>query len=189
MKKIILVLVCLLLICTMGACSEDILEGVDKVFNRLYSNDEEVARATLDELVKVLEAEDAEALKALFASNVVKDNENFDESIEALFEYYNGEFKSCSSDGSVEASCSMEYGETTESEYYSSYDVATSDDKYRIAIYEVTVDKGDSDNVGIVSLYIIRKEDDTSLGLVYRGDDKYTPGININIKNSLPDIH
>ena len=48
------------------------------------------------------------------------------------------------------------------------------------------LDTADADNVGIRSLYIIRLADDTDPQFAYRGDEKYTPGININKKSRIP---
>ena len=47
-------------------------------------------------------------------------------------------------------------------------------------------DTADADNVGIRSLYIIRLADDTDPQFAYRGDEKYTPGININKTSKIP---
>ena len=44
-------------------------------------------------------------------------------------------------------------------------------------------------NIGIWSFYIIKLQDDTDPQFAYRGDDKFTPGINFNKKNVIPDEH
>ena len=58
--------------------------------------------------------------------------------------------------------------------------------KYRFAMEYMLLDTADADNVGIRSLYIIRLADDTDPQFAYRGDEKYTPGININKKSRIP---
>ena len=63
--------------------------------------------------------------------------------------------------------------------YYSTYDIETTQDKYRLAMEIIMTDTTDAGNVGIRSLYIIRFEDDTDQDCAYRGDGAYTPGINI----------
>ena len=60
-----------------------------------------------------------------------------------------------------------------------SYDIETTQDKYRLAMEIIMADTTDAGNVGIRSLYIIRFEDDTDQNCAYRGDGAYTPGINI----------
>lgn len=69
---------------------------------------------------------------------------------------------------------------------YATYDVETTQDKYRFAMEYMLLDTADADNVGIRSLYIIRLADDTDPQFAYRGDEKYTPGININKKSRIP---
>lgn len=70
--------------------------------------------------------------------------------------------------------------------FYATYDVETTQDKYRFAMEYMLLDTADADNVGIRSLYIIRLADDTDPQFAYRGDEKYTPGININKKSRIP---
>ena len=50
--------------------------------------------------------------------------------------------------------------------------------KYYIAIRECTKDDFDNNNVGVISIYIIKSED-WDEDYIYRGDGKWTPGINI----------
>lgn len=68
-----------------------------------------------------------------------------------------------------------------------SCDVVTNVREYRFLFLDITVDDYNPDNVGIWSLYVIKKEDDTDPQMGYGGDGKYTPGINIGIKNIYVD--
>ena len=61
---------------------------------------------------------------------------------------------------------------------YIAFYLETSAQKYYIAIRECTKDDFDNNNVGVISIYII-KSDDWDEDYIYRGDGKWTPGINI----------
>ena len=60
----------------------------------------------------------------------------------------------------------------------SAFYLETSARKYYIAIRECTKDDFDNNNVGVISIYIIKSED-WDEDYIYRGDGKWTPGINI----------
>ena len=51
--------------------------------------------------------------------------------------------------------------------------------KYYVAMKECTKDDFDQDNIGLLSIYIIKSEDWKEDG-TYGGDGKWTPGINID---------
>ena len=70
---------------------------------------------------------------------------------------------------------------------YPTYDVQTYDGNYRITFKLVETDTVNEDNEGIWSLYVIKSENDTDPNVAYRGDDKYTAGIQINVKNVILD--
>lgn len=72
---------------------------------------------------------------------------------------------------------------------YSSYDVKTSNGTYRFAIQDFTVDTADADNAGIHSLYVCKMEDDIDPQLGYRGDNKFTPRINIGVQNTFLNLN
>ena len=101
--------------------------------------------------------------------------------MDCLFDYYRGEFVSYDDWGGPGVEQSVDNGRKKK-EMYSTYDIKTSEQMYRIAIQSFTVDTANPNNVGIWSLYIIKAEDDEDPYSAYRGDGKYTPGIHINIK-------
>lgn len=156
--------------------------GFGKFFNDFYKADEkEVANAKLEELLTAMQNKDKEKLRSLFAKNALSIVDDFDASMNDLFDYYEGEYVSYDDWG----------GPLTEEEAIDTwiktikptYDIKTSKRSYRMTFDLRTVDTGDSDNIGLWSIDIIKTEDDVDLTCAYMGNLKYTPGINIGIKN------
>lgn len=178
MKKVLIILIGLFFSLLTVSCSKK-----DKdVFEKLYRGESEIAKETLDKLIVAMENKDSTALKELFSKNTIETVENWDESVQELFEYYNGEFVSNSN--SMPDS-SEEFGYSSmKKEIYPSFDVETTEDTYRIYFYEVIVDTTYADNLGIKSFYIIRVDDDIDPNYGYGGDMKDTPGINVGIQNA-----
>jgi hypothetical protein len=149
------------------------------MFSRLFDNDTEVANAHMDKILEAIQQKDQDALKTMFSKKAISEADNFDESIDSLFNFFQGDFISYKA-WATGADQDKDHGHTCKS-LQSAYDVETSTQRYRIAIKDFTVDTANKDNVGIYSLYIIKMED-TSEEVAYRGDGKWTPGINFNKK-------
>ena len=130
-----------------------------------------------------------DAIRLQFSNNVLKETQNMDENICLLFDYFKGEMLSYNDWGATET----EIGVNDDGKHRnwkklrSTYDIETTEDKYRVAMEFISKDTADEYNVGIRSLYIIRFEDDTDPQYAYRGDGMDTPGINICEKNIIPD--
>ena len=182
MKKVF-VLVIAIIIATMtmfmGGCT---------IFDDLFApSDNEDADNKLQAFVQCLDNEDREGIKALFAQNKIAEISNFDESIEELLLYYDGEYISVErhstgveedKDGGIERKW-----------YNMSYDVTTDAAIYRMAFYWCAKDTGDSGNVGIESFYIIKATDDSRYPqYTYRGDGLWTNGINIGKTHEVDEI-
>ncbi len=72
------------------------LTGCD-FFDGLFAvSDDKDADNKLESFVECLNKEDRVGIKSLFAKSKIADLTNFDESIEELFQYYNGKFVSIS---------------------------------------------------------------------------------------------
>ncbi len=182
-KIIILALICFVSTLLLSSCS-----GFVKKYSRFFQDDRSDANAKMDKVLEALKNKDKEALKALFSSKAIAQTENIDKSIDELIEYFKGNFVSYNDWGGpmVEGGINDDGTDRNWKCIYSSYDVETSGEKYRLYIQDFTVDTADEDNVEIHSLYIIKMKDDTDPQFGYWGDGKDTPGINIGIKNVLP---
>lgn len=148
------------------------------------TNDKKVANEVFEKVIEAIQNQDSTTLKSLFSDKALKEAQNVDESIDELFEYFQGEMLSYNDWGGP----GVESGKNDDGtgRYWkrlnSTYDVKTSQDEYRFAMEYISKDTADADNVGIRSLYVIKLEDDTDPQFAYRGDGKDTPGININKK-------
>lgn len=146
------------------------------------NNEQKIANKKFDEILEALETKDKEQLTALFSKESLRVAEEFDSSVNELFDFFEGEVESYDDWGAQEVSTSYENDEIIQI-IESTYDVKTTDCEYRFAIIYIYKDTADSDNVGVKSLYVIKKEDDIDPEYAYWGDGKNTPGININVQN------
>jgi hypothetical protein len=134
-----------------------------------------MANNSFEKVLEAIKNQDRVALKSLFSKKAFIDTDNIDESIVLLFDFFQGDFVSYDDLGARTASGLREDGK----ERYclqSTYDVETSEQRYRFAKEEFTVDEFDPGNVGIYSLYIVKMEG-TDEQFAYWGDRKWTPGI------------
>lgn len=127
-----------------------------------------------------VEAQDVDQIKTLFAPNALTADDDFDESVDELFSYYEGQHESFGEGKGTQSSTQRSDGNARK-EIEGTYDISTDKDDYRIAIKYVYIDTATPDNVGIWCVYIIKHEDDPNQGYAYRGDLKDTPGINIGL--------
>jgi hypothetical protein len=139
--------------------------------------DTSIAKGKRDQLISALQNKDHAAIKALFASNKIADIENFDESIDALLAYYEGDY--VSQTGGGPATLSGKDGRLVYKYYLMSNDITTTVSVYRIAIKWYVTDTANAGNVGIWSLYILNMEDKTEQDPSYWGDGDNSLGIHV----------
>lgn len=156
--------------------------GFGKFFNDFYKADEkEVANAKLEELLTAMQNKDKEKLKSLFAKNALSIVDDFDASMNDLFDYYEGDYISYD-DWEGAFLIEEENIDAWIKTIKPTYDIKTSKRSYRMTFDLRTVDTGDSDNIGLWSIDIIKAEND-DLTYAYRGNMKYIPGINLDVKS------
>lgn len=174
MKKLLLILLPIVML--LSSCSFGGL-GVNK--SSFFQDDRTMANDTLEKVLIAIQNKDTATLKSLFSVEAFKDEDDFNTKANDLFEFYQGDFVSYDDwGGAVGGEGLREDGK----EWYAiqpTYDVKTSEQEYRIAFKEFTVNEFEPNKVGIWSLYIIKKSDDIDQNCAYRGDGKWTPGINI----------
>ena len=171
MKKTLLLLLIVGLILILASGS---LCGCSMRKSFLMMDDESIANKQFEKLIDAIQTQDIDAVRALFSENALKEAENADESIQAMFDYFHGTMASYNDWAGPNVIAGNNDDGT--GRYY---DIETTQDKYRLAMEIIMTDTTDAGNVGIRSLYIIRFEDDTDQDCAYRGDGAYTPGINI----------
>jgi len=172
----------LILIISLSLCSCSL--GGTNMLGGLNNNDQSTANAQMDKVLEAIKNKDKDALKSMFSKKAVAESGNIDNSIDQLFDFFQGNFVSYNDWNAVYTEDTINNGDRQKI-LESTYDVKTSKATYRFAIEEYAQDTADSDNVGVCSIYIINMEDDTNPQFAYWGDGKWTPGINFNKKNVL----
>ncbi len=150
------------------------LVGCDFAF---FDNDNKIVEDKLDSLLNAIETENKDTIHALFAHNKINNISNFDDDIDELLAYYQGNHSSYRNWG-LGTDIDVDSG-ITKKWFNISYDVTTTTDVYRTAIYWCVQDTGDGANVGIWSLYILKLSEDSNPDYAYRGDGEWTPGIQV----------
>ena len=151
---------------------------------RFFDNDAQIANNHFEKLINAIQSQDKDALQSLFSRKAISEADNFDESMVALFDFFQGEMLSYDDFGAHSSDSGMNNGDTKQiwKAIQSTYDVVTDKQTYRIAIKEFIEDTENEDNVGIYSLSVIRKED-SDLQFSYWGNYKWEPGITIDSKD------
>lgn len=175
-KTIILFVISLIFTLAFSACSSE---------SGLGTSDREIADKKFDEVIDAIKNGDKDRLSSLFSKNAINGAENFDESVDELLDYVQGDIESYSDwSGALTVDRSSEEDEVVEI-IEASYEVKTSEGDYRFAIVFFTSNTTEQNDVGIWSLYVIRKTEDTNPSYAYWGDGKNTPGINVDVKNEI----
>lgn len=151
---------------------------------RYFKSDQQIARERLDLLLSSLQNKDRNALSSLFSEKSIKDAKDFQNNIDKLFEYFEGTNIKYDDYSPLNIENKRD-GNLVKKTIYSSYDVQTETQTYRIAIQDIITNTYEKDNVGFYSIYIIILSEDTDPQYTYRGDGNDTPGINIGIKNVI----
>lgn len=126
---------------------------------------------------------DVTAMKELFAPNAISEiGENqLDEMLEEFVDYFQADSFTLKKNIGASTSERWDHGKKSK-ELEWPLEIITGENDYRLAIKCVAYDDWDNDNVGIWSIYIIEKSEDTDLEHPYIGDKKYRTGIYINVK-------
>ena len=147
-------------------------------------SDNQIANKTFEQIINAIYHQDKTELKNLFSKCVCDQVVNFEQSMVTLLEIFQGEELSYNDDKNVGADMKIDNGNIRK-ELQSAYEVKTSKQKYYVAVKECISDTFDPDRVGVLSLYIINAEN-WHEPYIYRGDGKWTLGINIdNVDRSI----
>ena len=139
--------------------------------------EEKKARRLTDEFISLLDNQDKDEIKNIFAKEKIDSIETFDDDLDQLLVYYKGESTSKVMQRS-NSGASVDYDERTRF-LDISCDVTTDIDVYRMFFIWYYVYSTNKNLIGIWSFYIIRFDDDTTKEYAYGGDGFQTPGINI----------
>lgn len=148
-RKIVIILIALSTV-LLSSCSVCGLKQSD--------NDQSIANTRMTKVLETIRKKDKDALKAMFSKESIAESKQFNESIAELFDYFKGSFISYNDWNAL----NVDQGHNDDGTgrnwkcMYSTYDVVTSEQKYRFSIQDFTVDTANPDNVGICSLYILK---------------------------------
>ncbi len=151
MKKIKVVLCCIILCMNLGGCGKPMSRG--KQLARELGSEQQLADRMMEEIVAALDNGDVEALKSLFSKDALKEVEYMDEQIQDVLDFYQG--KKQSFEGDASSSTHTKYGEDIEKELKGHYTLITDAEQYMVAYQYEVVDKHNPDREGLLSMEIV----------------------------------
>jgi len=145
----------------------------------IIDDSHKIADARLEQILDTISNKDKDSLKALFSKQALSEVDDFEGSMESLFDYIQGDIQSWKSTGAYTFPEEINADGTGnhKKEAESTYTFTTSEQEYRIAVYEYTIDTANPDNLGVYSICVISSEDDQYSEIVYWGNGE--AGINI----------
>ena len=168
MRKILLLMVCCALVCSLSGCI---------VFRRGSSNeyrsDEELADEMIENIIDCAEKEDAKALTELFSQYAEDSTLNLAEQAEEFIEFFQGQCKSWK--GNASSHKKSEYGKTIWRELRGQYSVITDEAQYKIAYIYIPFHREEPDKAGLTAIEITTEETFNKDWFLWSLDQK--PGI------------
>lgn len=142
------------------------------------NNDATLTQQTFEKLVNSIVSKDSEKFDELFSNNV-KNDTNYEANKKELFELITGEIVNISSaeKSGIGTTKKNDVGQIKKI-LHSSVVLETSNGKFHIAMNQCTIDTAEPNNIGIISIYVIKESDRTDTS-VYRGESQWYSGINI----------
>ncbi len=171
MKKVFLLIILLILTAIFPSCANG------ESGRGALENDEKIADKTFNEIISAIRLKDDSKIVDMF-SNAIKRKDDLSLTALKFVNYIQGDiisFSSASETG-VGVDYKTEAGKRRK-EIQSAFSINTTENTYYIAIKECIKNEFDND-IGIISIYIIESNNWTE-DYVYRGDGKWTQGINI----------
>ena len=142
----------------------------------IHNGDGQFAIKNTKTLISYIENSDKASIKNMFAPNIREQVDALDEQIDALCEYWKGEYVSLASMG-VGGTRAMSYGVVVDIVDFA-YDIKTSESNYRIAVLWYRQDDTDTNNEGIWYLWVDSFADDEEAN--YKGKwENYNVGITL----------
>lgn len=139
-------------------------------------NDKDIINPYFEKFVTGVNNHDAQMLCSLFAVSVSSNTSSLMEQIESSFSYFPESLLITTSARGVHSSSVMNGTRCTEID--ARFTVEANGQVFYAAMKICSEDTANSENIGIVSIYFINAEDYHG-DVYYRGDGKWTPGINL----------
>lgn len=139
----------------------------------VYVGEEKAAKARMKEILAAIKDKDKEAMKALFSKKALDEANDFDEGVDYLFDFFQGDVQSWEIDAWSSGE-SIERGKKSIM-LRTWYIVTTDKEKYMFFVIDYIKDTMNPDNAGLYTLRVIKAEDEeTEFGY---WQDMCIPGI------------
>ena len=145
------------------------------MFTALFDSDDEKANQLLSNFCDSIENQNRDAIIQMFSPDI-QSAIDIGTQLDTLFDYYAGSLCDYQNIGAYSPGGKDHY-------YFATYEVSTTEQKYRIAIKICYEDTADSGNVGIHSIYIIKAENADPV-FAYWGGHVWDNGIIIEDVNN-----
>lgn len=144
-------------------CLAILLSSCSLFFGRERMSDYDSHREKMMKvLIEAIKSEDRDTVRAMFSEKALREAEDFEASLDELFEYIQGEIVSFEKAGPAGNHLARREGKTRiELPYY--YYIYTTEEKYYISMRDFYIDEIDPENEGLYILYLVKVEDEEKL--------------------------
>lgn len=175
-RKISALLLALIAVASFSSC-----------FSKNASADASVlAEDTLRRFISYVQDGDKENIKGLFSKNARETVENFDEPVDDLIEFFEGEVLSFGSEDLTNSNKKVHNGKRS-IELKSAITVNTTKQTYYVSFNQFVINEIDQDKIGVEKFSIVKKSD-WNYTYTYWGSNDDIPGIHIDTEKSVKEM-
>jgi hypothetical protein len=150
-----------------------LLSSCFKGGRRMHISEGEKADARIEQILDAIKDKDRETLRSLFSQKALEEAKEFDDGIDYLFGFFQGNIDSWERD-KWSSGDKIEYGKRSEM-LRSWYIVTTDEERYIFFVIDFTIDTINPNNAGLYTLCVMKEEDrETQFGY---WQSKYIAGI------------
>ena len=153
MHRIVVISIIIASVLFLGSCSS----GGSRTDMLNKNDDDKKADTRFEQVIEAIKNNDKDDLESMFSEYVLNKADDFDKSMDDLFDIFQGEVESWERNGGPSVYESIDHGHKTK-KINSMYYVNTDKQKYIFYLIEWTVDTGHPDNVGLYALRVIKAE-------------------------------
>jgi hypothetical protein len=154
-KRIVLILLVLVSLLLFGSCDEN--EDVSGRVREIIVSEPKKADARMEQIISVIKDKDREALKSLFSKKALEEANDFDNGIDYLFDFLQGDIDSWERDGWASDE-SIRSGKKSLMIRFSII-INTDKDDYLLFVIDYNTDTINPDNEGVYMLQIMKLVD------------------------------
>lgn len=141
-------------------------------------NEAKIASESFEKLSKAISKNDSEAVRKLFAKEIIQSTPEIDKQIDELFAFFDGSVLSYELIGGAPVSIGQVDNHQSTVRLHARINVKTSTKKYHLMIVIVSCDTASPNNVGLHSIYVVETENlEEPVTNWSPGYDGWIPGI------------